>query len=336
MAGHKSLKRLISRAAEELRATWRIARATSFSGAAVTFVSKLDIQKMNRNGFQEPPAVKKRLLRKHEVMLEYFGKEFSSFAQTYDFDRPLPDDRPELRDRVWVCWWQGLENAPELVRECIASVQRYAGGRQVTVITEDNYKEYASIPAWVEEMHKAGTISRTHYSDILRLSLLAQHGGLWLDATFYCAGPSLEPYFNAPLWTIKRPDYLHCSVAAGQFATYSLACSYENRWIFATFRDYLLHYWQTNDMLIDYLVLDYLMALAIRHDPKLTAAFAAVKPNNPNCDELCKILSEPFDEALWVRLKTDTPLFKLTWKQDFPMEKDGTETFFARLISKTL
>lgn len=34
---------------------------------------------MNRNGFKEPPSVKKRLMKKHEVMLEYIEKIFADF-----------------------------------------------------------------------------------------------------------------------------------------------------------------------------------------------------------------------------------------------------------------
>lgn len=35
-----------------------------------------------------------------------------------------------------------------------------------------------------------GIISNTHFSDILRASLLIKNGGLWLDATVLCTGNS--------------------------------------------------------------------------------------------------------------------------------------------------
>lgn len=49
---------------------------------------------------------------------------------------------------------------------------------------------------------------------------------------------SFEHYMQLPLWSIKRPDYLHCSIASGYFANYSLGCSYENRWAYAVIRDF--------------------------------------------------------------------------------------------------
>lgn len=66
--GHNSIKRIVHRSCEEIGATFRIARVTSWPEAINTFRAKLDIQVMSRNGYKEPPAVKERLLRKHETV----------------------------------------------------------------------------------------------------------------------------------------------------------------------------------------------------------------------------------------------------------------------------
>ena len=335
-AGHNSIKRLVRRTFEELRATRRIAKVTSWADAVATFRAKVDIQVMNRNGFQEPEAVKRRLLRKHEVMLSFFEKTMSEYLDAYDYNRPLPEEDRNLQNHIWICWWQGVDNAPALVQRCIESVQKNAGDHPVTILTEENYKDYVTIPAWAEARYKAGSLSRTHYSDLLRLSVLAEHGGMWLDATFFCGGPGVEDYFSYPLWSIKRPDYLHASVACGYFANYSLLCSYENRWIFATIRDFFLQYWKENEVLIDYLLTDYLIVLAQHRDSRIAQAFGQIVPNNPACDELGKVLGEPFDPKVWNQLREKTSLFKLTWKQDFPKQKNGQETFYAKLISGEL
>ena len=215
--GHNSIKRIVHRSCEEIGATFRIARATSWPEAINTFRAKLDIQVMSRNGYKEPPAVKGRLLRKHETVLKYLENRFGEFFESYDYDAPLPPSDPALEGKIWMCWWQGEENAPEIVRACIDSVRRNAGGHEVIVITDENLSDYVHIPDWVLEKVRAGIMSRTNLSDLLRLSLLAEHGGMWLDATFFCAG-SLDEYMDMPLWSIKRPDYLHASVACGMFA----------------------------------------------------------------------------------------------------------------------
>ena len=51
--GHINVKRIVHRISEELDATSRIAKVTSWRDAMETFRAKIDIQIMNRNGYKE-------------------------------------------------------------------------------------------------------------------------------------------------------------------------------------------------------------------------------------------------------------------------------------------
>mgnify|MGYP000069632643 FL=1 len=62
MARHKSIKRIVHRCMEELDATRRIAKVTSWKEGLETFRAKIDIQIMNRNGYYENETRKKHLL----------------------------------------------------------------------------------------------------------------------------------------------------------------------------------------------------------------------------------------------------------------------------------
>ena len=192
------------------------------------------------------------------------------------------------------------------------------------------------IPSRVEEKRAKGVISKTHFADLLRLSLLAEHGGMWLDATFFCVSPEIEKYSEYPIWSVKRPDYLHLSVASGNFANFSLACDYDHRWVFATFRDFFLYYWKTNDSLIDYLTLDYLIVLAQNKDERIKKLFDDIIPNNPRCDDLFIALPKSYNKKSWISLKKDTALFKLSWKVNYPKKTHGIETFYGRLLNRKL
>lgn len=336
MKGIIKIKKITHRITEEISATNKIASETSVKDAVTTFIAKIDIQRSVRNGYKETPAVKRRLLKKHKVMFEYFDKTFADFSDSYDYNRPLAVDDERNRNHIWVCWWQGLEQAPEIVKICIESIRRNVKNHEVTLITDENYSEYVHIPSWVEQKRDKGIISKTHFADLLRLSLLAEHGGMWLDATFFCTSPEIEEYFTYPVWSVKRPDYLHLSVASGNFANFSLACDYDHRWVFATFRDFFLHYWKTNNSLIDYLTLDYLIVLAQRKDERIKELFDAIVPNNRKCDNLYIALPQIYDERYWNSLKEDTALFKLSWKIDYPKLIHGNETFYGKLLNRDL
>lgn len=83
-------------------------------------------------------------------------------------------------------------------------------------------------------------------------------------------------------------------------------------------------------------MVDYAVVLAQRHNTRIADAFGKIEPNNPNCDELWKVLGLPYDEQIWRRISKETVLYKLTWKQSFPKEIDGKETFYGKLIDGTL
>lgn len=333
---HNNIKRILHRCGEELKATCDVAKAISLKAALITLRAKIDIQIMNRNGFKEPESVKNRLIRKHQIMLDFLEDKYKDYWEKYHCPTVLSESEEKLRNKIWVCWWQGLENAPEIVKVCVDSIKRNAGQYEVICITESNYKNYVEFPEWIEEKRKKNIISRTIYSDLLRMNLLAKYGGIWIDSTFFCTKPCFETYMKLPLWSIKRPDYLHCSIAGGYFANYSLGCDYDNRWIFKVILDFLYNYWEKNNKLIDYLLTDYVIVLAQRHNEKIAEMFSQIQLNNPYCDELFKVLGHAYNEDVWKSIGKDTALYKLTWKQSFAKEIDGKKTFYGKLIDRTL
>lgn len=327
---HRRFIRIVHRIIEELDATKKIAKTLSWKDALFTLKTKFDIQMINKNGYYESSKATENLMKKHSIMLRYYESIFVDYWKNYNYN--ADNDGLNYSNYIWVCWWQGLEEAPLIVKKCIDSIKKNAGSHEVIVLTEDNYKDYVTIPKWIEDKKEKGIISRTHFSDILRLELLAKYGGIWLDSTFYCNNVQIDEYFNQKVWSIKRPDYGHVSVACGQFANYSFGCSFEYRNIFGIIRDLLFEYWKINNSITDYLFLDYLIIIAQRHCPEVANIFNTISPNNPMCDELYKILNEEYDEEKWRSLTKNTSLFKLTWKQEFLLEKNGRPTFYKKII----
>lgn len=320
---------------EELNATYKIAKLTSIRKAIDSFIGKIEIQRLCRNGFKENPDITKRLLRKHQAVMEYLKRKYSNYWSSYSIDTSVNQKPTDHSETIWVCWWQGEENAPEIVRHCIKSIRSNSGDNRVVLITEENFSEYVEFPDYILDKYRSGVFSKTHFSDLLRFNLLATHGGMWLDATFFAIRP-INEVLKKEIWTIKRPDYNHGSVAGGYFSNYSIACNSQNRHIYKTALDFLLEYWKHNDGLIDYLLVDYSTALSQFYFPEIAAKMNEVTPNNKNCDELAKVLGNPYSESIWNQIKENTDLFKLTWKQDFPKNIDGVDTFYGKLIKNEL
>ena len=86
------------------------------------------------------------------------------------------------------------------------------------------------------------------------------------------------------------------------------------------------------DYMIDYLFLDYIIVYAINHNKILKQRFEEIKPNNPKCDELLKLINKEFDEETYKELTKETELFKLSWKCSANKKNNRKKTFYEMLI----
>lgn len=90
--------------------------------------------------------------------------------------RPIPK-------RIWIYWDRGEAAAPALVQRCIRSWREANPGWEVVVL------DARSCGAEVDMPPLPASIAPAHFADVLRLRLLARHGGVWADATLFCARP---------------------------------------------------------------------------------------------------------------------------------------------------
>lgn len=56
-------------------------------------------------------------------------------------------------DKVWVCWLQGIDQAPEVVKKCVETIYKHAGRHgEVVVLSEKNMSDYIQMPDDLLEM----------------------------------------------------------------------------------------------------------------------------------------------------------------------------------------
>ena len=91
-----------------------------------------------------------------------------------------PRDIPKT---VWIYWAQGETNAPDIVKRCIESWRRRNPGWEIVVLDSEK------IGAFVRMSDVPSFLPHRLFADTLRLRLLADHGGVWADATCYCHRP---------------------------------------------------------------------------------------------------------------------------------------------------
>jgi len=95
---------------------------------------------------------------------------------------------------VWTYWDKGFEKAPDIVRVCADSLKRQVNNARLIFLTDETLHDYITLPDFIRE--KWERINPTKRGDLIRLELLAQHGGVWLDATCFLTAPLPEVIFS--------------------------------------------------------------------------------------------------------------------------------------------
>lgn len=95
---------------------------------------------------------------------------------------------------VWILWLQGFEHAPPLVHICVDSWLRNNPDWSVRLITKDDLDGLLG-----SEFYKklfSNKLPPQKIANIVRIELIARHGGVWVDADCFCAIP-LDKWIDA-------------------------------------------------------------------------------------------------------------------------------------------
>lgn len=143
--------------------------------------------------------VYRRLLRKHHRQAALWRGYIEDYCQGRVPKYRLLPKKPELVGKrvVWQYWGQSLDRTtlPEVTRISFDSIDHYCREHQVIRLSDETVPDYVDMPPVIlEALSRDPYLSRSVYSDLLRLALLEAYGGVWLDATIYL-DRELDPWY---------------------------------------------------------------------------------------------------------------------------------------------
>ncbi|MGE9953962.1 capsular polysaccharide synthesis protein [Segatella copri] len=235
-------------------------------------------------------------------------------------------------DNIWVCWWQGEKSMPEMVKKCFNSIIRYSNGHPVKLITFDNYKDYVQVDHRIVDKVKNGTFKLAHFADLVRLKLLEQYGGLWLDSTILLTANISEDFFQK-FFSVKIRPVDNDSVSEYRWCSFVLGGGKNIRYIYSQLSCMLERYMLENDVFIDYLLIDYFLDILYRQDKSVKETIDTMPFTNPNLHKLRLLFENEFDEISWKTIVSNTNIFKLTYKGVHSRyTKSGIPTFYGHIL----
>lgn len=263
--------------------------------------------------------VKQKLKRKYMNQLEEFEKK-------YDINLSH-----ESSDYVWICWFQGIDSAPEIVKICYHSLKENLPKKKIILITSENMEEYVQFPEFILQKWKNGQITHTHMTDLLRLELLIKYGGMWVDATVYCSQKEdkiPEYYFNSDLFfyqCLKPGRDGHCTY----MSSWLISAKSNNKILMAT-RFLCYEYWKKSNIMLDYFLLHDFMSIVL--DYYFEQWKQVIPVDNATPHMLLLRLFDRYDDDIWRAIQEQTPFHKLTYKfKQIETEKQGT--FYQKIFT---
>lgn len=217
---------------------------------------------------------------------------------------------------IWLLWFQGWNNVPDIVTICKKSIERYKGNRKIIYLDKKNYQEYVNIPKDIIDMHKNGIISNTNYSDIIRMELLKKYGGLWLDATVFLTD-ELESYItDGSCFVYQFPRVQPGSKTISTWLIYA----HNNNVIIEETLKLLYIYWRTEKKAINYYAIHFLFRTVTNIYYKEWNKIPYF--SNSNCFIMEKELGNPYNKKRMEQILSLSKIHKLTYKLN--IETKGT------------
>lgn len=317
----------IKKLKEKIKQNLKILKRFGFKYAYYDFIESILFRRNNIVG-------KKYHYKKHQIIKKYLKNKYRDIIEKYKKEKEN-NNKIKENSPIWVLWYQGEENAPDIIKCCILSIRRNRNKHPVNIITKENYKEYVNMPEYIIEKVENGQISLTHFSDILRVTLLYEYGGIWIDASLYITKKIEDDIKNYKYYTLNHNKFSDWHVCKGKWLDGFLGSGKNNKYM-EYMKNMFFEYWKEHDTLICYLLIDCFTALGYENIEFIKKEIDEVPINNTDFFELEKKLSLPYEKEKMNINNTNTYVFKTTYKKQFMKLKNGKSTIYNEILKKKI
>lgn len=257
--------------------------------------------------------------RAYRILKKKYGSLISnSFDKSY-----LSEEVPK---QIWICWFQGMENAPELVKSCYRSLKKQFPEYVITVISSENISEYVEISDIIYKKWGNGVIGNAHFSDILRVELLRKFGGIWIDSTVYCTGiTTIETIEKNTFFMYKSLYSVEEKISSSNW----MIASVPNHPFMVTMSTLLQSYWSKEVIAIHYYLFHILFTIMIESLSELWQLVPTYTNATPHImvDELNNV----FSKERYQQLCQISDFHKLNYKKNY---NDKSESLYSHLLNQ--
>ena len=275
-----------------------------------------------------------------ELLTEYFTKGIET-------EQIKPKKTFENEKIIWQFWGQGwdFEKLPEVVKISYKSVQKYNEDYKIIHLDMNNINDYLEIPKYILEKVESKKISFAHFTDIIRLALLNNYGGVWIDATILLTDYLPQEYFEMEYFMFQRDDslslenkkdwekyddfYFSWNDEMKVRVLNSIIFAKKNNEIIKILLDMLLIFWKYNDLAPNYFFFQVLYTELIENYYKEKKCKVV---SDTLTHEMIRVWFDKFSEEKLSEITKKNNIHKLTYKID--SKKRNTKGSFLDYFKK--
>lgn len=236
---------------------------------------------------------------------------------------------------IWLIWWQGIDSStPKHTIENIKQIKRLNPDWNVTVVSKYNYKKFVHPRSRIIEYAEKGRISLPHISDYIRVLLLKEQGGVYIDVNFFALKP-FDTFAQFPFYTIKHGLFSDFHICKGLWHT-GLMAAYKNNPLYCFVADMYNAYLDDYDFIPSYFFIDALISIGYENIPAIRTEIDNVPYNNKYYNFINENGNSEYDKDKWNELLENTCFYNVSHKKTFiKVTDDKKETYFSHLYSYT-
>ena len=230
---------------------------------------------------------------------------------------------------IWQFWGQGwdFEKLPDVVKISYKSVEKYKKDYEIIHLDMNNINDYLEIPAYILKKVEDKKMGFAHFTDIIRLALLYNYGGVWIDATILLTDYLPQEYFEMDYFMFQRDDNLENKKDWEDYDDFyfswnnemkvrvlnSIIFAKKNNEIIKTLLDMLLIFWEHNDLVPNYFFFQVLYTELIENYYKKKQCKIV---SDTLTHELIRVWFDKFSQEKLDEITKRNNVHKLTYKID--------------------
>lgn len=294
-------------------------------------------KKLEEDGFHTV-WMTKRLLDNEIVTYDYIYGDVDHMMAA--FTNSFPDNCTGLNEPVsggkkyaWSCWWQGMDEAPNLIKACINSQKKHLPDEvEMVIITKNNYRDYIDFPQWLIDKVEDGRVTLTTFSDMIRAGFLYKYGGIWLDSTILLTETLPIDFWDYDIFTIR--EFRYCLPFMG---------GKSGQKFYRFLMEGFFYYYKNYESTKYYLLVTYLLDIAMNKYPDIRETYNKLPEkswgisNISNFDSLSYHMNEKYTSEVYHKYMEGIYIHKLQRRFDrFGENIHDSDNIYHYILSEFL